>query len=414
MNLAPQVERYLPHQVLELVGTISREADRLGQRAYLVGGVVRDLLLGHPNFDLDLVVEGDALELAERLAGTTQAKLATHPRFGTAKLSCGDFTLDLATARGETYARPGALPTVTPGTLSDDLLRRDFSINAMTISLAPDDYGELVDPYQGKVDLEHGLVRVLHSRSFCDDATRILRAVRYEQRLGFSLEPETARLLERDIPMLRTISADRTRHELELILREKHPEHAIRRLGELGVLPEIHPALKGNGWIAGSFDKARQLSRAGQLPSLYLCLLVYHLSEQQNERFIERLNLPNSLADVLRHTLRLKTGLPFLNRPSIRRSEIYRFLREFRPVAIQSNVIASEFRSASLKLELFLTTLRYVKTSVDGERLRELGFPAGPELGIALRRLQTARLDGEVKTRAEEEKLALSLNPQGD
>ena len=144
MNLSRQIEEYLPQPLLEVVNEISRQADKPGQHLYIVGGVVRDLLLGYPNFDLDLVVEGDALKLAQQVAPTSQAKFLAHKRFGTAKLKYNDFTLDLATARKETYARPGALPTVTPGTLTDDLIRRDFSINAMAISMSRGDYGELI------------------------------------------------------------------------------------------------------------------------------------------------------------------------------------------------------------------------------------------------------------------------------
>jgi tRNA nucleotidyltransferase (CCA-adding enzyme) len=220
MNLARQIEQYLPKPLLELVKDISRQAAKHGQRVYLVGGVVRDLLLGYPNFDLDVVVEGDAVKLAQQVAETGRVKLLAHHRFGTAKLRYEDSVVDLATARKETYARPGALPAVTPGTLEDDLIRRDFSINAMAMSVAANDYGELIDPHRGKTDLEHRLIRVLHPKSFSDDATRILRGVCYEQRLGFEFEARTARLLERDVPMLDTISGDRIRHEVEHIFDE--------------------------------------------------------------------------------------------------------------------------------------------------------------------------------------------------
>jgi len=411
MNLAPQIEHYLPQQLLELVRNISLEAARLGQKIYLVGGAVRDLFLGYPSFDLDLVIEGDAVELAQRIAKISDTKLIIHPRFGTAKLSYSNFTLDLATARGETYARPGALPAVTPGTLNNDLFRRDFSINAMAISLNQNNYGELIDPYQGKSDLEHHLIHILHPRSFSDDATRILRAVRYEQRLGFELEPQTAQLLKRDIPMLDTISGDRIRHELELILRERCPEYAIKRLGELGVLQRINPSLKGDGWIAEKFDKARALSKPSQLSSLYLCLLVYPLNEKENEQCIHRLNIPKKSASVLHDTLRLKSRLYLLDKSFTKYSEIYYLLHEYDPLAIQSNAMASESPVVCSYLELFLTKLRYVKTSLNGEMLKRLGISSGPELGKILQILHKAKLDGEVKTKAEEEKLALLLKP---
>jgi len=409
MNLRHQIEQYLPQHLLELVRNISGQADKLDQRVYLVGGIVRDILLAYPNFDLDLVIEGDAMELAQQIAEISQAKLVTHPRFGTAKLNYGNFSIDMATARGETYAKPGALPTVTPGTLHDDLYRRDFSINAMAISLALNDYGDLIDSHQGRSDLKHRLIRILHPESFSDDATRILRAIRYEQRLGFKMEPQTARLLERDIPMLDAISGDRIRHELELILREKYPEYVFKRLDELGVLQRINPSLKGDGWIAEKFDKARQLSKPGYLPSLYFCLLIYPLSERENEQFIHRLNMPKKLARTLRNTVHLKGRLSLLEKPSMKPSEIYYLLHEYDPLAIQANAIASESSPVHSHLQVFLTRLRYMKTFLDGEELRRLGISAGPELGKILQALHKAKLDGEVNTKADEEKLALSF-----
>lgn len=410
MNLARQIEQYLPQQLLELVKDISGQAAKWGQRVYLVGGVVRDLLLDYPNFDLDLVVEGDAVKLAQQVAETSQAKLLAHHRFGTAKLRYENFTLDLATARRETYAKPGALPTVTPGTLKDDLIRRDFSINAMAISLAANDYGELIDPYHGKSDLGHRLIRILHPGSFRDDATRILRGIRYEQRLGFELEAQTARLLKRDIPMLDAISGDRIRHELELIFKEKQPELVIKRLAELGVLPRISPFLKGDGWIAEKFDKVRRLKKPTPLPSLYFCLVIYSFSERGIEQFLARLNMSAKLSRAMRDTLRLKTSLPLLDRSSLKPSEIYYLLREYEPLAIQANAIASDSSMVHRYLQLFLTKLRYVRTSLDGEELKRLGISAGPEMGKVLQVLHKAKLDGEVSTRADEKKLALSLS----
>jgi len=410
MNLARQTEQYLPGQLLELVKDISGQAAKRGQRVYLVGGVVRDLLLGYPNFDLDLVVEGDAVKLAQTVAETGQVELLAHHRFGTAKLRYENFTLDLATARKETYARPGALPAVTPGTLEDDLIRRDFSINAMAISLATNDYGELIDPYHGRRDLEHRLIRVLHPRSFSDDATRILRGVCYEQRLNFEFESQTARLLKRDIPMLDTISGDRIRHELEHIFEENRPELVIRRLGDLGALHRITPSLKGDGWISEKFDRARRLKKPAQLPSLYFCLLIYSLSERDIEQFLTRLNIPAKLSRTMRDTLRLKASLPLLDKPLLKPSEIYYLLREYEPLAIQVNAIATESPRVRRTLQVFLTKLRYVRTALNGEELKKMGISPGPQMGKVLEVLHRAKLDGEVRTRADEKQLVLSLS----
>ena len=184
-NLAGSIKEQLPSDIAAFIRLAGEVAEKRQQRLYLVGGVVRDLLLERVNLDIDMVVEGDAIKLAQAIAGVNQAKVITHPRFGTATLKWGKRSADFATARAETYARPGALPTVKPGTISDDLARRDFTINAMAVELNPRRFGELIDPFGGRQDIEKKLVRVLHDKSFTDDATRIWRAVRYEQRLDF-------------------------------------------------------------------------------------------------------------------------------------------------------------------------------------------------------------------------------------
>ena len=411
MNLASKVKSYFPKELLELLRDTSNEASKLGQRVYLVGGIVRDLLLGYPNFDLDLVTEGDAVELAKRIARISGAGLVIYPRFSTAKIKSGDFAIDIATARSETYARPGALPAVTPSSIEKDLFRRDFSINAMAISLTAEDYGQLLDPHRGKDDLHSHLIRILHPDSFSDDATRILRAIRYEQRLGFNLERETARLLKRDIPMLDTISGDRIRHELELIFREELPERAIKRLGDLGALQRINHSLGGNEWLAAKFDDARRLGKPGELPALYFCLLAYPLNGEQLNQLVSRLNPSAKLTKTLKDTARLKLHLTQLNKPSLKPSNIYYFLHEYDPLAIKANIIAEDKPVICQHLQFFLSKLRYVKSCLNGEDLQRLGIPAGTKLGEILEILHKAKLNGEVTTKDEEEKLARRLRP---
>jgi tRNA nucleotidyltransferase (CCA-adding enzyme) len=413
VNLASKVKSYFPKELLELLRDTSNEASKLGQRVYLVGGIVRDLLLGYPNFDLDLVTEGDAVELANRIARISGAGLVIYPRFSTAKIKSGDFAIDIATARSETYARPGALPAVTPSSIEKDLFRRDFSINAMAISLTAEDYGQLLDPHRGKDDLHSHLIRILHPDSFSDDATRILRAIRYEQRLGFNLEHETARLLKRDIPMLDTISGDRIRHELELIFREELPERAIKRLGDLGALQRINHSLGGNEWLAAKFDDARRLGKPGELPALYFCLLAYPLNGEQLNQLVSRLNPSAKLTKTLKDTARLKLHLTQLNKPSLKPSDIYCFLHEYDPLAIKANIIAEGKPVIRQHLQLFLSKLCYVKSCLDGEDLQKLGIPAGTKLGEILEILHKAKLNGEVTTKDEEEKLARRLRPYG-
>jgi tRNA nucleotidyltransferase (CCA-adding enzyme) len=404
-NLSSQLEKYLPSPVLALAKIAGQDAGELGQELYIVGGVVRDLFLSRANFDFDLVIEGDAISLAKQLARDSQAKLTVHSRFGTAKLDYPGFSLDLATARSESYSKPGALPTVKPGSLKDDLIRRDFSINAMALHLNPQRFGELIDLYQGKDDLERHLIRVLHIKSFIDDATRILRAIRYEQRLSFKLETETERLLRRDVAMLDTISGDRIRHELELILKEDEPERAIVRAEELGVLGQLHPALKGNGRLSKIFSQARQLDIRVALPILYLCLLVYNLNVKENENFIVHLNFPKNSAEAMRQTLQLKAQLHKLTNHKLKPSEIYRLLHDYSAPAIQANALASESPIASQNLLLYLNKLRYVKPLLNGDDLKRIGIASGPKIGEILNALHKARLDGKIKTRRDEEAL---------
>jgi tRNA nucleotidyltransferase (CCA-adding enzyme) len=404
-SLSKQLEKYLPPPVLALVKIAGKDASKLGQELYIVGGVVRDLFLGRANFDFDLVVEGDAIVLARKLAKESQAKLTIHSRFGTAKLLYPDFSIDLATARRETYSRPGALPTVEPGSLKDDLIRRDFSINAMALHLNSQQFGELVDLYNGRDDMEHRLIKILHPKSFIDDATRILRALRYEQRLGFKLEMETERLLRRDAAMFDAISGDRLRHELDLILKEDEPEHILRRAEELGVLGRLHPSLKGNDRLANTFARARQVDKRTTLSNLYLCLLIYNLREKQVEEFISRFNFPKNIAEALKQTLQLKTQLHELANAGLKPSHIYRLLHGYSVTTIQANAMASESPIATRYLNLYLNKLRYVKPILNGDDLQRLGIASGPKIKEALAVLQKAKLDGEVKTRLDEERL---------
>ncbi len=381
-------------------------ADSQGQRLYLVGGVVRDLLLERANLDLDLVVAGDAINLARQLAESTHGKMTAHPRFNTAKLRWNKWSVDLATARSETYDKPGALPSVKPGSLADDLFRRDFTINAMAIELVPSGWGELIDLFKGRDDLEHKLIRILHERSFIDDSTRIWRGLRYEQRLDFQLEPDTIRLLKRDIPMLDTISGDRIRHELELALKEEFPEKILCRAEELKVLLKLHPSLKGDSWLTQKFEQAREIS-SPQPPSveLYLALLAYRLSDEENDKLISQFRLRKSHTQTLRDSNSLKARLESLAKPALAPSVIYFALHDCCLPAITVNYLATNSPTAKQHIQLFLSKLRYVKPALTGNDLQKMGIAPGPRMKEILQRLHQARLDGKVTSKKEEEEL---------
>jgi len=402
-NLSSKIEKQLPAELVAFIQRAGKIAASQGQGLYLVGGVVRDLLMGQTNLDLDLVVEGNAIELAQHLAEINRGKITTHPHFNTAKLQWDKWSVDLATARSETYAKPGALPTVTPGSINNDLFRRDFTINTMAIDLNPSHYGELIDQYGGRDDLEHKLIRVLHEKSFTDDATRIWRGLRYEQRLDFQLEATTLQLLKRDIPMLDTISGDRIRYELECILKEKRPEKVLRRAEELNILKWLHPSLKGDGWLAKKFGQARQLNFPNPPPvGLYLALLVYPLTNEETEPLISFLRLPKSLAQTLRDTISLKTKLPSLADPELSPSSTYRLLHGYSLQAVTANSLACDSPVAHQHIQLFLGKLRYVRSALTGNDLQKMGIAPGPQIKEILQRLHEAKLDGKVTSRRDE------------
>ena len=405
-SLAKLIEKQLPAGLVNFLWLAGELAHTRGERLYLVGGAVRDLLLGKTNLDLDLAVEGNAIELAGRLRETNQATLTTHTRFSTARLSWESYTVDLATARRETYERPGALPSVTPSTIDQDLYRRDFTINAMAVHLNPGEYGRLLDPFGGRSDLKNKIIRVLHEKSFVDDATRIWRGLRYEQRLDFHLERQTLRLLQRDRDMLDTISPDRTRYEIECVLKEAYPERVFRRAGELGVLARLHPSLKGNGWLAARFEQARRTA-APQPPGfeVYLALLAYPLSGEEVEAFITHLNLPKTATQTLRDTIALKDKIRLVATPGISASSLYRLLEGHSPTAIAINSLATESPVAQQNMRLFLNKLRYIRVSLSGEDLIGMGVARGPQIREVLSELQKAKLNGQVITRQDEERL---------
>lgn len=406
-NLARSIKEHLPEDIIRFIRKAGEAAQKRQQRLYLVGGVVRDLLLERSNLDLDMVVEGDAIKLAEELAGGLSAKIVVHPRFGTATLRWDERSADFASARSEIYSRPGALPTVKPGTISDDLSRRDFTINAMAIELNPRHYGDIIDPHGGRQDIDSKLVRIMHDKSFIDDATRIWRALRYEQRLDFELESATKELLKQCTAWLSTVSGDRIRHELELVLKEEQPEKVLHRADEFGVLDRVHPSLKCDDWLKETFVMARErcLPEASPTTRLYLALLCYRLTAGEAEKLIDYLHLPGASARVIREALAVKDKTAELVAPGLAPSQIYELIHGYSPTALTITSLATGSEIAAEHIELYLNVLRHVNPALGGEDLKKLGIREGPKIKEVLQLLREARLDGKVSSRREEMEL---------
>jgi tRNA nucleotidyltransferase (CCA-adding enzyme) len=400
-NVSSKLTEYLPENILELVKSAGKKADDSGFRLFLVGGVVRDLLLGRPNFDLDLVVEGDAVKLAKELA-TKKSKLVVHERFGTATLTFDDFSLDFAMSRKETYEKPGALPRVQPGKIEDDLIRRDFSINAMAVYLSPERFGDLIDFYHGLDDLKAKKIRILHDNSFVDDATRMFRAVRYEQRMGFAIEDHTRQLMRESLDKLDTISGDRIRHELELMAAEEFPEKCMVRAGQLGLLEKVNKALKAGEWLVEKYGLARGMFKKSQLSQVYFSLLAYGMKVEQVDEFAARLNFPVKTAQVICQSVYIKAQLYRIEQEYFKPSDIYQLLSGYQLLPVEINAMAAESAVARKRLTLYCAELRFVKPELSGDDLLKLGVPQGPDIGDVLNILYVAKLNGDVKTRKEE------------
>jgi tRNA nucleotidyltransferase (CCA-adding enzyme) len=378
---------------------------------YLVGGPVRDTLLGAPLKDLDFAVEGDAPAVARELADEVGGRALIHPQFGTATVLLADCRVDLATARQELYSHPGALPQVAPGAIYDDLSRRDFSINCLALPLA-ERHPQVLDPHGGVGDLEQGVIRTLHRNSFVDDATRIFRAVRYEQRLGFRIEEETLAQLQDAINQgyLATISGDRIRHELERIFHEERPDLALQRAGQLGILAAVHPSLGHAFGVLPHFDPdCIGAPGEGTEPLAYLACLVYHLSPEEGESVAHRLNLPRPWAEVVRDAIQLRQRGTELAAPALSRSQVWRLVEGLTQAAVLAATRLSDSPLAAQRLEQYLKELRFIVPALNGRDLLELGVHPGPLVGQILDQLRTAKLDRQVSTEEEERRLVRKL-----
>jgi tRNA nucleotidyltransferase (CCA-adding enzyme) len=379
-----------PRQALDALRALPCGARVLGvlrddTRVHLVGGAVRDLLLGRAPREIDLVVEGDVDEVAARLGGTITA----HDRFGTARVEDGDCRIDLARARRERYAHPGALPEVQPATLEDDLRRRDVTVNAMAIDLSD---GALHAVPGATDDLRDGVLRVLHDASFIDDPTRLWRIARYAARLGFEVDPHTRALAARADPS--TVSGDRLGAELRLALREPDPPAALRAARDLNAAllpPGFDPDPRS---LAGALAV---LPADGRRDLVTLAAATAGLDVRALLRWLDDMAFTAADRDTVAAASRFSTGAPL--RAARAPSEI---ARAARGAPVEAVALAGGENARR-----WLGDLRHVRLEITGDDLLAAGVPQGPEVGERLRRALDRKLDGEVSGRDEELRAAL-------
>jgi tRNA nucleotidyltransferase (CCA-adding enzyme) len=406
-NLAELLKHFIGEDRLQLLYLVAEAAAQRGLPLYVVGGSVRDLVLRRPINDFDLTVEGDAIALARALANAYGGGVTAHAKFGTAKwflpksLKNNHDTLDLISARSETYKQPAALPTVIFGDIADDLRRRDFTINAMALRLDDSHFGELRDDMHGMEDLQKGIVRILHPNSFLDDPTRMYRAVRYAGRYRFKIAEDTLALIPEARALVEKLSPQRIRHELDLILDEPHAVAILKQLDELGLLSCIHPALV-------NFNRSYLATLKSDDPALQLrdsrwALWLMHLTDQEIEFINDRLHFTAELLKTLRSMAVLNANLASL--AGLKPSEAVDVLEGYSVKALEVVSVALPEGEIKNTLKRYLSEWWLIKPKTTGYDLKKLGIPPGPRYSEILRRLRAAWLDGEVTTEEEEKSL---------
>lgn len=419
----------LPPSLRPLLERVTAQANALGLSLFVVGGFARDMLRGQSthDLDLDLVVERDVLELVQRLVASEGGSFTYHAPFLTATWTRPapeggtPTTLDFATARTESYPEPAQLPVVAPSTIDRDLARRDFTINAMALRVAPEPL-TLLDLHGGESDLHAGIVRVLHERSFIDDPTRTFRAARFEQRFGFQIEPNTLNWLSSALPYLDRLTGERVRHEFVVIFGESAPEKALLRLTALGVLGHLNAGLRVDETLARAFAFSRILllrepPESGwhpltlELAHTYWALLGSRLSAA--EAFTSRLMLTRDEATALRQGTQLTAILPRLGAMQ-RPSEIDAALSGIGAAALVAGwALAADSPDVQAKIDSYARQWRHVQPALNGDDLKQMGLPAGKLFGTLLRQLRRARLDGVVVTADDERAYVRRLLDEG-
>ncbi|HSL02945.1 MAG TPA: hypothetical protein VK901_05345 [Nitrospiraceae bacterium] len=412
----------LPQEPLSLLRELGSLADKDGESLYLVGGVVRDLLLKWETWDFDLTVEGDGVAFARLVADRYGAGLAVFERFATARLTFPNgLKVDISTTRRESYAQPALLPTVQPASIEEDLSRRDFTINAMAIQLNRTTSGQLLDPYGGQRDLRARTIRVLHEGSFQDDPTRIFRAIRFEQRFGFRLERATSHLLAQaaSTNLIQQLSGPRLQNEILLLFAERDPVRAIARLGQLKLLRFFHRRLRYTEkvkHVVAAVPKAldwwirRFPDSAIDRPIVYLMALSRESSSAVVAAMIRRLALSREQAKNVSiggrrvdHALKRLTGTG-----TVRPSQVYHLLADFSDEVLVLLLAEQVSRTKGVGLRLLKRHLvaymknKAVKTALTGRDLQAMGLKPGPEYTIILGQLLDARIDGTITTETEE------------
>jgi tRNA nucleotidyltransferase (CCA-adding enzyme) len=411
-NVVKFMNERLSERILSILRDIGGVAAEIGCGAFIVGGFVRDLFLYRSNEDLDIVIEGDGIAFAKRYAERVGARINAYKKFGTAVIIFPDgFKLDVASARMEYYKFPAALPIVEMSSIRLDIFRRDFTINTLAIQLNPEKFGVLIDFFAAQKDIKEKAIRVLHNLSFVEDPTRVFRAIRFEQRFGFSIGKLTSRLIENAVKMnfFKRLSGKRVFAELRQILEEENPALAIIRLNDYGLLSVIHPSIELNKELIELFNSAKKVLSWYDLLFIeesYMKWVVYFLTliRSCNKRISVRICSRFEITPRLRRVfcnerfgadkclLSLERNLPVQN------SILHKRLSGFKTELILYMMASTKLESVKKAISHYFTRLRYTDILITGKDLKAMGLESGPIYREIMQAVLDARLNGELKT----------------
>ena len=400
----------VPERIFKLLKSIEEVSKYREEKAYLVGGIVRDLVLGIDNMDVDIVIEGDGTKFAKELGKRLEVKkIIIHEKFKTAVLVFKDgFKIDIASARKEYYEYPTSLPSVEFGSISEDLYRRDFTLNAMAIEIDYENFGKLIDYFRGYRDLMEGKIRILHNLSFIEDPTRIIRAFRFVSRYNFELEDDTKRMLLNAIEdgFLHKISWPRVKNELKIILNDKNPVEAIKLLFDYGIFETIHPNINYDELIlkhieeVGKYDKVLEKLNVKKW-LIYFLILFENLDKKELELVFNKFNFSQKFKDKYLYGKMIRGEILKKLKAAEKKSEIYQILKDLNPDILITLLVYADSQELKNKINIFIMEILDNTPIIDGKYLVEKGYRPGPEFREILDEYYAIQLDNNFRTRDE-------------
>ncbi len=404
------LKKCLSSNEYQFIRRIGGYADEFGINVYLVGGFVRDLFLGKKDIDTDITVEGDGVKFTEFLAKKLNAPFKCFEKFRTGKIFLKNkLNIDITSARSEYYEYPASLPLINFSEIQKDLYRRDFTINAMAIQINKKNFGKFIDFFNGYNDLKHKIIRILHDNSFIDDPTRILRAIRFEQRFGFKIEKNTLNLLRKTINnnLFEKLPGERLRDEILLVLKEKNVYKILKKGKTLGIWDVIYKGLKFNNEILNIFKNLYIYSKKNvfnniDMDCVFMMIFFSSLNTRQTYDIMERLKLKNEWKNKIYNVKKYEKNIL---------KQIKKIKRDKKKIFVLLNIFKRE--------ELFYFTLVHgkivydviekqlkiynnIKLQITGDDLKKFGIKEGPVYSKILLEILLEKIDGKIKTKKQE------------